>query len=101
MEISKIQEGVTLTVKIKGSINTLTAPDIEKELQQGLNGINRLVIDLKEVDYISSAGLRVLTAIKFNMSKQGGYFEIININEVVNNVFEITNFYELLNIKRK
>jgi len=101
MEIEKIKEGSTLILKINGAINTLTAPEIEKNVFPFYNSISKIVVDLKDVNYMSSAGLRVLTSININMTKQGGVFEIVNIPDVVNEVFELTNFYELLGITRK
>lgn len=101
MEIKKKVDCGTLYVTVSGAINTLTAPDIEKELGDNFNGLNKIVFDLKEVDYISSAGLRLFTALKFAMAKQGGSFDIVNVSEAVDSIFQVTNFYELLEIKRK
>jgi anti-sigma B factor antagonist len=71
MNISKTQEGTHLTIALDGRLDTMTAPRLEEELRTGLNGITDLLFDLSGLDYISSAGLRVLLATQKVMARQG------------------------------
>jgi len=97
MEIKKEVEGSKLTVYCEGRIDTMTAPQFEAELQN-LDGITEVVLDLKDLSYISSAGLRVLLQLSKNMANKGTV-TIVNINDVVKEIFEITGFSDIFNIK--
>ncbi len=98
MEIQKTLDGTTLTVKLEGRLDTTTSPKLEEELRSSVDGITCLVMDLEDLEYISSAGLRVFLAMQQIMNKQG---EMIfrNVNETVMDVFEVTGFSDVLTIE--
>ena len=98
MTITKTQEGTKLTVAIEGELNTNTAPDLEKEFETCLDGITSLVIDAQNMEYISSAGLRALFGAAEVMQDKGDMV-VINSNEEVKNVFEVTGFVDIIDVK--
>lgn len=98
MTINKIANGTSLTIALEGRLDTTTAPDLEKELKSSLDGVTELVLDLEKLDYISSAGLRVLLSAQKIMNKQGA-MKVIHVNDMVNEVFEVTGFSDILNIE--
>ena len=71
MTIEKKQNGSSLTIAVQGRLDTTTAPDLEKEIKSSLDGVTELIMDFEKLDYISSAGLRVLLSAQKVMSKQG------------------------------
>ena len=87
-----------MTVDLEGRLDTTTAPQLEKELRDSIDGVTGLVIDLEKLDYISSAGLRVLLAMQKIMNRQGEMI-IKNANETVMEVFEVTGFSDILTIE--
>ena len=97
MKISKSLNGTALTIGLEGRLDTTTAPELEKELN-GLNDVNELTLDFGKLEYISSAGLRVLLAAHKIMSRKGG-MKVTNVNEIVNEVFEVTGFSDILTIE--
>ncbi|MCR4818800.1 MAG: STAS domain-containing protein [Fretibacterium sp.] len=98
MKINKTQNGAELTVSLEGQLDTTTAPELESALE-GLGGVTSLVIDITKLDYISSAGLRVLLVAQKNLEKNGGSLTVVGVNEDVKEIFEVTGFDEILNIK--
>ena len=98
MKIEKKVDGTKLTVGLQGRLDTLTAPELDKEMQDGLNGVTELVFDLTELEYVSSAGLRVLLAAQKVMNKQGSMV-VKNVNEQIMEVFEVTGFTDILTIE--
>ena len=98
MNIQKTVTGTTLTVKVEGRLDTTTSPKLEEELRGSVNGMTGLVIDFEKLEYISSAGLRVLLAMQKIMNKQGE-MRLINVSETVMEVFEITGFSDILTIE--
>lgn len=98
MEISKKQNEQTLELTLVGRLDTTTAPKLEAELKSSLDGVKYLMLDFKQLEYISSAGLRVLLTTQKQMNKQGEMV-ICNVNEEVGEVFEITGFSDILTIK--
>ncbi len=91
-------DGTTLTVALEGRLDTTTAPKLEQELRGSVEGLTGLVLDLARLDYISSAGLRVLLAMQKIMNRQGE-MKIKNVNETVMEVFEVTGFSDILTIE--
>ena len=83
MTINKISNGADLTVALEGRLDTTTAPQLEAELKEALNGVRSLTMDFEKLDYVSSAGLRVLLSAQKIMNKQGE-MKIMNVNETVN-----------------
>ena len=98
MYIEKIKDDKRLTVKIKGRLDTKTAPELNESLQNDLTGIDELILDLSELNYISSAGLRVILATQKIMNTQGT-MTVCNVQEIVMEVFEATGFRDILTIK--
>ena len=88
----------TLQIALKGRLDTATAPELDDVFRTSLDGIQELILDFSELDYISSAGLRVLLSAYKRMYGQGS-MKILNINEIVREVFEVTGFDEMLNIE--
>lgn len=98
MTIEKKLNGTELNVKIIGRLDTTTAPQLEDELNEILSGITKLVLDFAALDYLSSAGLRVILKAQKTMNKQGEMI-VRNTNETINEIFEITGFADLLTIE--
>ena len=98
MNIYKTREGSALTVAVEGRLDTTTAPELEKALKDGLDGVTALTLDLEKLEYISSAGLRVLLSAQKIMNKQGG-MKVVHVNEIVNEVFEVTGFSDILTLE--
>ena len=99
MTIEKKMNGTALEIALEGRLDTMTAPELEKELNQSLGSADSLTLDFSKLDYISSAGLRVLLSAHKTMSGKGG-MKITNVNEIVQEVFEVTGFADILNIER-
>lgn len=98
MEIIKTLEGSVLNVALEGRLDTLTAPELENEMKDALEGVTELKLDFKRLEYISSAGLRVLLVLQKNMSKKGN-MTIYNVNDQIAEVFDITGFADILTVK--
>mgnify|MGYP002622855837 CR=1 FL=1 len=99
MLINKEANGNELTVALDGRLDTTTAPQLESELSNSLNDVKTLVIDMKKLVYISSAGLRVLLKAQKTMNKQGT-MTVKNISQEIQDIFEVTGFDEILNIEK-
>jgi anti-sigma B factor antagonist len=100
MTINKTLEDGKLTVALEGRLDTFTAPDLEKELAESLEGVKEIVLDLEGLEYISSAGLRVLLSTQKKMNEIEGTMLVRNINDIVKEVFEVTGFDEILTIEQ-
>ena len=99
MQINKNLGGATLTLDIEGRIDTTTAPALEGELKRSVTSdVKNLVLDFAKVEYISSAGLRVLLAAQKVMKKQGSMV-VRNVNEAIMEVLEVTGFADILTIE--
>lgn len=100
MQITKASanNGSELTIALDGRLDTTTAPQLEAELREGLNGVKVFVIDMAKLVYISSAGLRVLLKAQKVMNKQGS-MTVKNVSQDIKDIFEVTGFDELLNIE--
>lgn len=99
MKINKKAEGDKLTVSLEGRLDTTTAPELEGELKGTLEGVKELIIDLKGIEYISSAGLRVLLSAHKSMSAAGGSMVIKGANEEIMEIFDVTGFIDILKIE--
>ena len=97
MTITKTAENGTLRIALEGRLDTNTAPQLEAELKTSLSGITELELDFSGLEYISSAGLRVLLAAQKAMNKQGK-MTLRNVSESIMEVFEITGFVDILSI---
>ncbi len=98
MTITKKQNGTNLEIALEGRLDTTTAPELEAELKNSLDGIETLTMDFANLAYISSAGLRVLLSAHKTMSTRGG-MKIIHVSEIVSEVFEVTGFADILTIE--
>ena len=98
LNINKTINNTTAVFTLEGRLDTSTAPELDKELKSSLDGITTLTLDMKTLDYISSAGLRVLLSVQKIMNKQGE-MTIRNANETVMEIFEVTGFSDILNIE--
>ncbi len=98
MNIEKNLEGSTLTIALEGRLDTTTSPDLEETLAASLDGVAALVFDFAKLDYLSSAGLRVLLSAQKRMNKQGS-MKLVHVNDAVKEVFEITGFSDFLTVE--
>lgn len=98
MTIQKEQKGNALTLALEGRLDTVTSPELEKELKASLDGADTLTLDFAKLDYISSAGLRVLLSAHKQMSAKGG-MKVVNVNEIVKEVLDVTGFSDILTIE--
>lgn len=98
MTIDKQINGSELTLSLTGRLDTTTAPELEAVIKENIAGVTNLVMDFAGLEYLSSAGLRVILSAQKTMNKQGEMV-IRNVNETINEVFEITGFIDSLTIE--
>ena len=98
MNIIRNKDGSKLTLALEGRLDTTTAPQLEGELKEALDGVTALELDFQQLEYLSSAGLRVLLAAQKVMNKQGSMV-IRHVNETIHEVFEVTGFIDILTIE--
>jgi anti-sigma B factor antagonist len=98
LNIEKTMDGSKLTMALEGRLDTTTAPQLEKELEEALDKADALALDFSKLEYISSAGLRVLLAAQKVMTRKGG-MTIRRVNDVIMEIFEVTGFIDILNIE--
>ena len=98
MTIERKTENDQVTILLGGRLDTATAPELEKEVDSCEGTVKDLVIDLKDLEYTSSAGLRVILKAQKMINKQGS-MKLINVNDDVMEVFDITGFLDILNIE--
>ena len=98
MVINQTRENDQLTVTVSGRLDTTTAPQLEAEMKDALDDVKGLVIDFSNLDYISSAGLRILLAIQKKMNKQGSML-VKGSNETIKEIFEVTGFTDILRLE--
>ena len=98
MIINKTIEQATLVLAPVGRLDTITAPELERELDASVDGIKEIIIDLKEVEYISSAGLRVILKAKKLMGINGK-MKVTGANAMIMEVFDITGFADMITIE--
>lgn len=98
MTVNKIQEGSSVKYAISGRLETTTAPELEKIINEELEGVTELVFDFRDLDYISSAGLRVVLSAQKKMNSKGS-MKVVNCNDIINEIFDITGFSDILNIE--
>ncbi|MBO6047979.1 MAG: STAS domain-containing protein [Erysipelotrichaceae bacterium] len=99
MIINKAVEGTTLFITLIGRLDANTSPELEEELYKSLDGMDSVIYDFKDLDYISSAGLRVLLISQKQMNRIGGTMIIKHVNDIVNDIFEVTGFTDILTIE--
>ncbi|MBR2067909.1 MAG: STAS domain-containing protein [Solobacterium sp.] len=98
MEIKKERNENVLTIKVVGRLDTTTAPELEESVKESIEGVEELIFDFEELEYISSAGLRVLLSTQKVMNKQGS-MKVIHVNEVIMEIFEVTGFSDILTVE--
>ena len=98
MTIQQTRNENTLTIALEGRLDTMTAPELEAALKTALEGVEELTFDFEKLDYISSAGLRVLLAAQKTMNRQGG-MKVVHVNEIIMEIFEVTGFSDILTIE--
>ena len=98
LNIEKKTDGSSLNIALEGRLDTMTFPQLEETLKDSLDGVTSLIMDFEKLEYISSAGLRVLLSAQKIMNKQGE-MKLIHVNEVINEIFEVTGFSDILTIE--
>ena len=98
LNIKKTKEGEKLMIALEGRLDTLTSPDLETEFKSDIDGVKELVLDLEKLEYISSAGLRVLLLAQKTMNRQGSMV-VTNANESIMEIFEVTGICDILTIE--
>ena len=98
MNIEQNRNGNALTLALEGCLDTMTAPQLEAVLKEALPGVDALTFDLEKLDYISSAGLRMLLSAQKTMNRQGT-MKVKNANEMILEIFEVTGFSDILTIE--
>ena len=98
MTIEKKLNAAELTITLTGRLDTITAPQLEAELKASLPGVEHLVLEFAALDYLSSAGLRVLLAAQKQMNKQGDMV-VRSVNQTIAEIFEVTGFGDILTIE--
>ena len=98
LNIAKDKNGATFTIGLEGRLDTTTAPDLESVVKTDLEGVSELNVDMEKLEYISSAGLRVLLSAQKVMTRQGE-MKIVHVNETILEIFEVTGFSEILTIE--
>ncbi len=98
MKINMTKNADALNVALTGRLDTSSSPELEKKLQEAIGGVTALTFDLSALDYISSAGLRVLLSAQKVMNKQG-QMKVIHVSDVIMEIFEVTGFTDILTIE--
>ena len=98
MTITKTANQNALNIKLEGRLETTTAPELEAVIKNELGGINDLTFDFSALDYISSAGLRVLLSAQKTMNKQGS-MKLVNVGSEIKDIFDVTGFADILTIE--
>ena len=102
MQIKSDISSKTIVISLIGRLDTITSPQLEEEINSfSLENIETVILDLKELEYISSAGLRVVLMIHKKMNKLGGQLKLINVNDMILNIFDMTGMSEFLNIQKE
>lgn len=99
MNIRKSVSGSAMTLALEGRLDTNSSPLLEAELKSSLNGVSELAFDLKQLAYISSAGLRVLLSAQKTMNANKGSMVVRNANEDIMEIFDVTGFVDILDIE--
>ena len=98
MNITEKSNGNQLCISLEGRLDTTTAPELEKVLSGSLDGVTELTFDMAALDYLSSAGLRILLGAQKQMNKQGS-MKVVKVNETIMEIFEVTGFADILTIE--
>lgn len=93
------KQGDVLTVKPKGRLDSLSSPVLEKELQKYLDNVQEVILDFSEVEYISSAGMRVVLQAEQIMEDCSGSLRLIHVNEHIVEIFELVGFMDIIDVE--
>lgn len=99
MTITKNQNGDTVTLQIEGRVDTVTSPELQKEILAAFQGAKTLCLDFQKVAYVSSAGLRALLIGQKTAASKGATMELLNVPEAVKSVLDTVGFSSILNIR--
>ena len=99
MKITKNQNGNSLCLALEGRLDTNTAPELEASIKGSIDGVEELTINMESLDYLSSAGLRVLLGAQKIMNKQGS-MRVTHVNDTIMEIFEVTGFADILTIEK-
>ena len=98
LNITKTFDNDALQIALEGRLDTTTAPDLESALNESINDAKELTLDFEKLEYISSAGLRVLLSAQKIMNQQGS-MRVIHVRDEINDIFEVTGFSDILTIE--
>lgn len=98
LNIIKTIENETAQFSLEGRLDTVTAPSLENELKEALPGVSALILDFEKLEYISSAGLRVLLSAHKSMAGHGS-MKLVHVDSAIMEIFEVTGFSEILTIE--
>ncbi len=98
MNIEQKKDSKALVLALAGRLDTVTAPELEAVLKDALAGVEKLTFDFEKLDYISSAGLRVLISAQKTMNRQGS-MKVIHANEMIREIFDVTGFADILTVE--
>lgn len=102
MQIKTDVSNNKLVITLSGRLDTITSPQLEEEIRHiSLDEIEIIILDIKELEYISSAGLRLILKIHKKMSAKGGVLKLINVNEMISEVFYMTGMSDFLDIEKE
>ncbi len=98
MTINQKRDGAALELLLEGRLDTATSPQLEQELAASLDGVQELTLNMEKLEYLSSAGLRVLLQAQKRMNKQGS-MKVTHVSEIVMEIFEVTGFLDILTVE--
>ena len=98
LKINQTRNEKNVTVELEGRLDTNIAPELEAAFGEILEGVESLVLDFEKLEYVSSAGLRVLLSAQKTMTKQGE-MKLVHVNETIGEIFEVTGFCDILTIE--
>ena len=94
------KQGNVMTIKPQGRLDTATSPVLEKEMREHLDGIQELIMDFANVEYISSGGLRILLTTERQMENRGGSMKVIHVNQHILEIFDLVGFMDVITVAR-
>ncbi len=101
MEIKKALSNQNLIISVKGRLDTMTAPQLEEEINStALDEVETITLNMRELEYVSSSGLRVILVLYKTMAKKGGHLKIVNVNPMVMELFTMTGMADYLDVEK-
>ena len=92
------KQGSTLIVKPRGRLDLVSSPTLEKDLKEHMDGVQEIIMDFTDVEYLSSGGLRVLLTTEQQLEKNGGNMTVIHANDYILEVFELVGFTDVITV---